>query len=96
MYDKKQTKSVRLWEFPRSRFIEYEKSDLSWAKFGYAKLLVERTDVIHNEEVTDQELVKHNSSDGGQIIADIQVLNTSIVHNPFSNWKPKWNPELVG
>lgn len=97
MFDKREVKRVRLYEFPRSRFIDYEKSDLRWAKFGYAKLLIDRVDIIQNNVVQSQHLSESiNGVEDGQIVSETTILNTSIVRNPNSTWKPVWNPLLIG
>lgn len=98
MYDKTQVIRNTRYIFPKHKFIEYEESDLIWAlPCGYAKIdgIVEQ--VYKNDKHISTTITPNiDQSENTQIILKSEILRTSLVYNPFSNWKPKWNPELVG
>lgn len=98
MYDKTQTIRNTRYIFPKHKFIEYEESDLIWAlPCRYAKVdgIVEQ--VYKNDEKISTSIIPNvDQSENIQIFIKQEILRTSIVYNPFSTWKPKWNPTTIG
>jgi len=97
MFDNKKIKNIDVYSFPQSKFIEYEESDLRWAKYGYANLIINRTEVLFNDMVQSEHNSPTNQPNlGGQIIENLRSVQSTTYRNPNSTWKPKWNPVLIG
>ena len=101
MFDKIENIRKTTWAFPKSRFIEYEESDLMWAApLRYAVVIGIQDNIQKNGSYTGGKIYNTDSYPGpyknAQLITKREILSTSIVSNPNSTWKPKWNPELVG
>jgi hypothetical protein len=101
MFDKIETIRRTTFAFPGNRFIEYEESDLEWAApIGYAVIIGIQDNTQKNGKYVGGKIYSTDSYPGpynnAQLITKHEILSSTLVLNPFSNWRPTWNPELVG
>ena len=99
MFDKNEIIKTSYYKFPYSPYIEYEESDIEWAVIGYVKLDKVIITTKKNDKISGQRVDYVDSKIATSeevLVVKNETISSTINSNPYSGWRPKWNPTLIG